>query len=144
MNSHFKGESMKTNLDSIFKTSDALEKNGVWFDVSPETGFLVKPFKATNPNIKAAMAHHYKPYARQMEMGTIAEEMVRAINVKIFVQACLVDWKGVEIDGEIVPFSKDVAVDFLMELPDLFETLLKYAQDFKTYQADVGNSSPAK
>jgi len=131
---------MKTNLDQYFKTSENFEKNGVWFDISDKIGFLLKPFKATNPRIKAAMSNHYKPYARQVEMGTLSQEKQQEIQVKIFIDVCLVDWKGVEIDDAEVECNSENALKFFLALPDLFDTLWKHAGDFTNYKEDLGNS----
>lgn len=131
---------MQTNLDKLFKTNGTLEQNGIWFDINDKTGFLVKPFKNTNPQMKAAMAALYKPHARQIEMDTLPPEKDLEIQVKLFVRACMVDWKGVEIDGKDTEYSPEIAVEFFISLPDLFSTLLSYSQDFKNYREDLGNS----
>lgn len=132
---------MKSNLDKLFKTNKDLEKSGVWFDLKEEVGFLVKPFLQSNPHIKAAFAIHYKPFARQIELDTLEAEKQREIMVKIFVQSCLVDWKGIEIEGKIEKFDKDLAIKFLTGLPELFETLMKYAQDFSNYKDELGEET---
>ncbi len=134
---------MKTNLDKLFKTNDEYEKKGVWFELEDGVGFLIRPFKLSNPNIKSAMATLYKPYARQIHMGTLDDQKVVEINVKIFVQSCLVDWKGIVIDGKETPYDKDTAVKFFLELPDLFKMLWEHCQDYKNYLDDVGNFSAA-
>ncbi len=135
-----KGKTMKTNLDKFFKTDDDLEKNGVWFNISDEIGFLLRPFKGTNPRVKAAMASHYKPYARQIEMGSMEEIKQLEIQIKLFIDVCLVDWRGVEADGKPLEFTVDNAVKFFKALPDLFNTLWKHANDFTNYKVDLGNS----
>ncbi len=131
---------MKTNLDSMFKTDERAEKEGRMFEIDAKVGFLLKPFKNTNPSVKAAVAAHYKPYARQIDLGTLDEKKALELNVKVFVQACLVDWKGVEIDGKPAVCKPEVAVPFFIALPDLFNTLWAHCQDFKNYREDVGNS----
>ncbi len=131
---------MKTNLDTIFKTNPDYEKNGVWFDINDKTGFLVRPFKQTNPRVKAALAAHYKPYARQIEMNTLDLAKQQEINIRLFLDVCLVGWKGVEIDDVDTPFSREVALPFFVSLPDLFDTLWKHANDFNNFKEDVGNS----
>lgn len=131
---------MKSNLDSLFKTDQAVEKTGVWFDISDKTGFLVRPFNANNSAIKAAHARHFKPYAHQIERGTLAIEKEREIYIKIFVGACLIDWKGIEIDGKETPFEKELAVKFLLGLPELFTALMKHAEDFSNYKIDSADS----
>lgn len=130
---------MKTNLD-IFKADKNLEQNGVWFEINDTTGFLVRRMGPNNPKIKAAMAKYFKPHARQIEMGTMDEAKGREIMAKIFVEACLVDWKGVEIDGKEVDYSPEVAINLLLETPDLHAALDKYANDFNSYRIDLGNS----
>ncbi len=130
---------MKTNLDKFYKTDENHEKNGVWFDISDDVGFLVRPFKMTNPRVKAAMATHYKPYARQVELGTLDSDKQQEINIKLFMDVSLVDWKGVEIDGKLVEFTKENGLKLFLMLPDLFEALWKHAHDFSNYKEDLGN-----
>jgi hypothetical protein len=132
---------MKTNLDTLFKTSDSMETSGIWMTISDDVGFLVKRFGGYNsPKVKAATAKYYKPYARLIENGTLAMEKEKEIMTKIFVESSLMDWKGVEIDGKLTPFSKEVAVEFLLSLPELAESLISYASDSKNYKEDLGNS----
>lgn len=132
---------MKTNLDSMFKTDDALESGGIWFDLTDTTGFLVKRFGGLNsPKVKAAMSKYFKPYARQIENGTMDLKKEKEIMYRVFVESCLVDWKGVEIDGQEVPFSTDAALKLLCRLTDLADTLVEYAQDMKNYKEELGNS----
>lgn len=132
---------MKTNLDSTFKTNSVLEKEGVDFAIDEKTSFKIRRFNAQNPRIKAAMAAHYKPYARQMEMGTLPPEKSNEITMLLFIDVCLVSWTGLEDDkGQPIEFSKEKAKELFKSLPDLFETLWKYANDFESYREDLGNS----
>ncbi len=131
---------MKTNLDKLFKTDANLEKNGVWFDISSDIGFLLRPIKTSSPTTKAAFAAHFKPYARQIELGTLDQDKQNEVHIKIFIEASLVDWKGVEIDGAFAAFTPENAMKFFKALPDLFETLWKHASDFNNYREDLGNS----
>lgn len=131
---------MKTNLDSIYKTSSTLEKDGIWFDINSHTGFLIRPFKAANPRAKGAMAKYFKPYARQIENDALDIAKTQEININLFLDVCLVDWKGVEVDGKDVPYDRDTAAKFFAALPELFDSLWKHANDFKNYREDLGNS----
>jgi regulator of PEP synthase PpsR (kinase-PPPase family) len=132
---------MKTNLDSMFKTSISLEENGTWFMISDKTGFLLKRIGGANASkMKSSFAKYYKPYAKQFENGTIDPLKEKEIMAKVFVESCLVDWKGIEIDGKETPFSKEVAVDFFKSLPDLMDTLSAQATDLNNYKEDLGNS----
>lgn len=132
---------MKTNLDKVFKNDSKSENDGIWFNVNEQTGFLVRRFGGFNsPKIKPALAKYYKPYARQVEAGTLSAEKENEIITRVFVEACLIDWRGVEIDGKETPFEKELAVKFFCSLPELAETIIGYSQDSKNYREDLGNS----
>lgn len=131
---------MKSNLDALFKTDTNLETDGVWFSISDDTKFLVRRFGGSNgERLKKAMAKHYKPYARQVENGTISTEKDQEISIKVFIETCMVDWKGVEIDGEEAPFNSSTALELFTKLPELFKTLWNYSQAVDSYREDLGN-----
>jgi hypothetical protein len=132
---------MKTNLDSLFKTSESIEQEGVWFEVATGVAFLIKRFGGYNsPKIKSALTKYYKPYARQIENGTMDQAKEKEIMVKVFVESCVLDWKGIEIDGKATPFSIAECVNVLTALPEMSDLLVQYASDYKNYKEDLGNS----
>ena len=132
---------MKSNLDKLFKNDEALEENGIWFDISDATGFLVRRFGGFNsPKIKVAMAKYYKPYARQVDAGTLDQKKEKEIMTRVFVESCIIGWRGIEIQGEEKPFDVDTAVELLSGLPELADTLIAYSSDSKNYREDLGNS----
>lgn len=132
---------MKTNIDKIFKNDETLEKSGIWFEIKSGVGFLIKRFGGMNsPAIKLELARHYKPYARQIENGTLDDAKEKEISMKVFINSCVVDWKGIEVDGSEVPFSKEKCLELFTSLPELAETLLNYATDTKNFREDLGNS----
>lgn len=136
-----KGNYMKTNLDKIYKNDASLEKEGIWFDVAKDCGFLIKRFGGFNSQaVKMELAKYYKPFAKQIENGTMDERKERELSLKVFVNSCILDWKGIEIDGAIAPFSKEACINVLLELPELTDTLIQYASDSKNYREEVGNS----
>ncbi len=137
---------MKSNLDKFFKEHEQSAKEGVDFVIqeaseeNKEISFRVRYFSDTNPRTKAAFATHYKPYARQVQMDTLDEKKDREIQVKIFIDISLVSWTGVEIDGKEAECNKENAFKLFMARPELFKALMGYAQDFKNYREDLGNS----
>lgn len=131
---------MKTNLDGIFKVDKKLEQDGVDFAIDDKISFRVRRFTNTNPQAKKVMANYYAPYARQVEMGTLDPNVANDILMKVFVDLCLVSWQGVEIDGKEVEYSKETALSLFKELPELFEKLWKYCNEFSNYRVDLGNS----
>ena len=132
---------MKTNLDKHFKTDASLERDGVDFALDDKTSFRVRRFNSQNPRVKAAMAAYYKPFARQVELGTLPQEKNDEITMKLFIDVCLASWEGVEDEqGKAIECNKENALKLFKSLPDLFESLWKYANDFVNYKEDLGNS----
>jgi hypothetical protein len=132
---------MKSNLDKFFKNSAELEENGVWFDVSDGVGFLCRRFGGYNSEkVKKSLAKHYKPYAKQIELGTFPREKQLEIMFRVFVESCVIDWKGVEIDGKQEPFSVEACVKLFCSLPDLGDTIVEHASKSDVFREDLGNS----
>lgn len=132
---------MKTNLDKHFKTDTSLEKDGVDFRLDEKTSFRVRRFNGQNPRVKAAMATYYKPYARQVEMGTLPQEKSEEITMKLFIDVCLASWEGIEDEaGKPIECNKENALKLFKSLPDLFDTLWKHANSFENYKEVLGNS----
>jgi len=129
---------MKSNLHLAFKTNTDLEKNGVWFDLG-DCRFLLKRFGGANRDLSKVMAKVFKPVAHLVEKDLLPDEVDSKLTAKAFVEACLVDWEGVEIDGEEVPFSKEKAIELMVELPDLMQTLLECSKNVENYRETLGN-----
>jgi hypothetical protein len=132
---------MKTNLDAFFKTNKDHEQKGVWFDLNDDVGFLIKRMGGKNTQaVKAASAKHYKKYARAIQNGTLPAEKEREVLVKTFVESSVMDWRGVEVEGELKEFSHENCVALFLELPDLADTLIEYASNYENFKEELGNS----
>ena len=132
---------MKTNLDTLFKTNLSYESEGVWFDINEQTSFRVRRFGGANSNkVKMALAKYHKPYAKQVDAGTLSIEKEKEIMIRTFVDSSMVEWKGVEIDGVDTQYSPEAAVKLFIGIPELFQTLFSYASDISTYKDALGNS----
>lgn len=133
---------MKSNLDKHFKQNNDLEKDGVWFEFGTGVKFLVRRFGGSNPEVKKSMTKYYKPVARLVEKNLLEPDKEKKVMAKAFIESCLINWEGVEIDGELKPYSFEAAVELFTNLPELLDTLVDCAQDsenYKEYREDVGN-----
>lgn len=136
---------MKTNLDSMFKTDAQLESDGVWFDVTKEISFKLRRMGGNNTNrAKQAFTKYCKPYVRLIENDTLPQADMHAINVKVFIDTCLVEWQGIKDEaGNEIVLTFDNALALLIRLPELFNTLSKYVNGFDSFREereDLGNS----
>lgn len=134
-------EKIETNLDSLFKTKSNLESDGVWFKVSKDTSFCLRRFGGANAHkVKLAMAKYHKPHARLIENDALPVEDTQRIMAQVVASACLVDWKGVQINGQEVPCTQENAVKLFTELPELFNALFGYISGVESFKEDLGNS----
>lgn len=133
---------MKTNLDSLFKTNSDMEKEGIWFDVSIGISFKLRRFGGSNANkVSQAMAKYHKPYAKLIDAKKLSEEETTEVMAKVFVESCLVEWKGVtDESGEEIKCNFENAVKLFKNLPELFNTLFQYCQGVESFREDLGNS----
>lgn len=140
---------MKTNLDKRYKTNEKEELEGNWFDVGDGAAFRLKRYGGANASaLVASTAKWKKPFSRQIEMKTIDPEKLKEINIRIFVETCLVDWKGIQTQqGEgdeakmvEIPFSSDNALDLFRSLPGLMDSLFVICVDDANYKGDLVNS----
>lgn len=130
---------MRSNLDSMFKMDEGLEKDGVWLEIADGVRFKVRRFGGSNPELKKAHAKYFKPVAHLSDKGLLPQEKEQEIFVKAFVHSCMIEWTGVEFDGEIKEYTPELAISLFTKLPDLFETIIEYARSRETFKEDVGN-----
>lgn len=133
---------VKSNLHDKFATSINREKEGNWFEVKEGVKFLLRRMGSANTaKMRAAHAQYYKPHARRLEVDDdFPAEKQQEIMTNIFIDVCLVDWAGVELDGKVVPCNKENARILFKDLPDLVDTLSKYATDASNFKEDLGKS----
>jgi len=129
-----------SNLDKFFKVDDKCAQDGVDFVVDDKTRFRVRHFSTQNPRVKSATAKYFKPYARQIELGTLDPKKAEEITMNLFIEVSLVSWEGVEIDGTPVECTHDNALTLFKRLPQLFDVLWKHSNDFNNYKEELGNS----
>ena len=131
---------MKTNFDSVFKTDEKKEVEGIWYELSPEAGIKVKRFGGKNSkSVQAAIAKYMKPYSSQIKRGTLPQEKHEEVMTRVFVESSMLDWKGIEIDGEVKEFNKEDALALLLHLPGLRDDLVDFASNIDAYKEDLGN-----
>lgn len=135
---------MKTNLSSLYSTDKEVEKNGKWFEIAEGVSFKMKRFGGANANkIAEVRARYFKPYVRQIKNNTLDKALQQELFVKVFVDTCMCDWKGLEDDEGVINYSRENAITLFTTTPDLFDELLDMSMEmgeFKEGNEDLGNS----
>lgn len=113
-----------------FRTDLDREVEGVWVDIGK--GAKLKIARIGNPKYKEVFSEQAKPYRRQIRSGNLSDEVAERILAKSLAETVLLDWEGLEENGEPLPYSKKAALDLL--------TNPQY-KDFRDLVAELGNEA---
>ena len=141
-----------SGLFKQFKTNASKEVEGVEIEF-PEAQndngtiptFIISRMGKANKAYSKALEAATRPYRRQVELGTLKNEIAEGLFMGVFVDTVLKGWKNVQDEnGEEITFSKEAATRLLEELPDVYERLqeeAKLAANFRDsgLEAEVKN-----
>lgn len=135
---------MKTNLHSAFGTNKESETDGVWVSITDTVEFKIRRLGGHNAKlISKRHAELFQPYAKAKENNALSEDKEEQLNIKLFVDSVIVDWKGLTgEDGKELKYDPSIAADLLVEMPDLFQLLMEESQNKSLFKSreDLGNS----
>jgi len=77
-----------------------------------------------------------KPYKRQIDNGSLADDKSRRLFSEAMAGTVLVGWEGLYMDGAEVPFSEANATDLLVSDPDCREFVSQIAGSLDRFLAD--------
>jgi len=109
-----------------FSMDTEAEIKGRWVNLDDTTSLLI----ARNNNARHRELFNIKiaPYRQAVGTGMLPEETAQRILIETMSETILLDWKGVEDEGQEVPYSKENAVMLL--------TKYKEFRDFVSGAAD--------
>jgi hypothetical protein len=130
------------DLKKDFSTNKKLEDEGVWIDIGD--GAKLKIARAGNKQANAVSKQLAKPYMAQIQYGKLSDEVATQIAVEVMAKAILLDWKGIQYDGQEMPYSTDNAIKILTELPDFRDYVSQVANERKTFQREIDEAITKK
>jgi hypothetical protein len=125
-----------SGLFKQYKTNSAKEAEGVEIEF-PEAQnddgtiptFIISRMGKSNKAYSKALEAATRPYRRQVELGTMKNEVAETLFMGVFCDTVLKGWKNVQgEDGAEIPYSKDAAISLLSELPDVYDLLQEEAK----------------
>lgn len=129
------------DLFELFSTNRESEEEGVWVELNAKTAFKVRAFNAKA--VGDLRDKLMKPYQTLVRANIpIPDEKNEEIGLKVISGAVLVDWRGVVIAGEEVPFSIDAAYDLLKKLPKLANFIASNAMETANFREEqIGSNA---
>lgn len=137
------------SLYKNFGTNKEAESKGVSieFGVNDDKSviaFIVSRSGKSNKKYAKALEAATKPYRRQIQLGTMDDELANKIYMEVFISTVLKGWENVQDEkGKSMAFTKDNAVKLFTDLPELYEELQLKAADFTTFR-DESREDDAK
>lgn len=130
------------NLYSMYATNKDLEVNGVRISLGAEgdvnaPAFILARMGGRNRAYQAALMGKMKPYKRQLDAGTLSDEIKEAVLLEVFVTKILKGWENVkDSNGNTIEFTAENAKTLFTDLPDLYADLLDFAQKAETFRVE--------
>lgn len=134
-----------SGLFKQYKTDSIKETEGVEIEF-PEAQnddgsvptFLISRMGKSNRAYSKALEAATRPYRRQVELGTMKNEVAEALFLNVFCDTVLKGWRNVmDEKGKAIGFSKDTAVELMTALPDVYERLQEEAKLAANFRESV-------
>lgn len=138
------------SLFDQFETNTDKEAEGVTVEYAPNKDgtiptFTISRMGKSNKKYSKMLDKATKPYARQLQLGTLANETADKLFMGVFVKTVLRGWNNVYgRDGKPLEFTPENAEMLLTALPDLYDDLQEKAKSAALFreeerEADAGN-----
>jgi hypothetical protein len=119
-----------------FRSNLDLESEGVWIELGE--GARIKVARMNNPRHSAALRRVTKPYRRQIEAGTLNEDISYRLIGEAMAEGILLDWEGLDEQGEPLKYSPKAARDLLVnpQLRDFRAQVESAANDAEQFRLE--------
>jgi hypothetical protein len=127
-------ENLKLNIKSV--DLDAAS-GGVWIEYDDKISFKIA--RANHPAYRSAVKHMHKQHRRQIDNGTMSEELSEKLLAELMAQHILVGWKGLKNNGKNFEYTVDNATAFLQapQYEEIRDWIMMQAQDIENYRSEV-------
>jgi hypothetical protein len=119
---------------NTLKTDTNLAEEGVWVDIDPTTRLKVARYG--NAKFRNKLRALMKPYERMIDNNTMDDGKADELLIVAVVDSVLLDWEGLERDGEALPYSKDTAKEILLDpaLRDFREIVFSVSNELELFR----------
>ena len=120
----------------MFKTDEQHEKNGIVLDYGQGGQIRIARAGGGNARYGKLLGDRMKPYRRQIENGTLDNQVAEKIMAEVYADAVVLGWENVTgADGQPLPFSREACVQLLLDLPELFRDIQEQATKVANFRA---------
>ena len=120
-------------FDQTYKLDDNKIERGVWRTLP--SGLKVKVASLRSPKYTMAITRLKKEYAKDFNIND--QDVINQITCKAMAETILLDWDGAEdLDGKELPYSKEIAAQFLLKYPVFREEVAQVSVSDNNYKPE--------
>lgn len=125
----------KMDFGRFFGTDEKREEEGAWIDFTTTLRFCLRSM--ASPTVKRAIRRTMRPIRNVINMpGIAADQAAQKAMIETVATAGLVNWQGVVVDGEEVPFSAEAARKLFERYPRALSWVWEQMQNMEAFQAE--------
>ena len=125
--------------------ADPSETEGYEFHLDGEAYVTLARAGGANVKFEKAMQRGLAPYKRAMAAGTLDEDTAVRVHQEAYADAVILGWRGIELDGESLPFTRENALRLFREFPEFWKTIRDEADKRTNFRheevAELGKAS---
>ncbi len=133
---------MPFNIDKNFIANPDKEKEGVVVQLGSDSWIRISRIGGSNKKFGKLFAEATSAY-EQIGLGNMPEEEAVEALAKCIAEAVVLDWDGIELGGEAVPYSVENVKDVCLKAPEFAGFIMDKAKDITLFQ-DEAEAQEAK
>lgn len=114
----------------ITPIDDAKQDSGVW---ATYRGVELLIARSTTARYVRELRRMQKPYQKQLAQGTHDPQRFQTDVHRAVAKCLLLDWRGLIVNGEEIPYSEDNAFQLLEQDPDAREFIAEFSTNIDNF-----------
>jgi len=123
------------SIYDYFKTSESLERSGIWIDYGPAGSILIARAGGKNQKFNQVLQRENRQNKFKIDNDLMGEEEGRELLARVFAEAVVLDWENVRDEhGREMGCTRENILKLFRDLPDLFNDLQSQAQKVANFR----------
>jgi len=118
-----------------FAVDKTKEQEGIWID--DQEGGRLKLGRLGNPRHRKAVAQKRNDYLGTKRSTVVPDDVSERISREAVAETILLDWENQTWNGEVVPYSRERALEWMTTMDDFYLMIVGLANDIENYRIDV-------
>lgn len=123
------------DLRKTFGTDPTIETEGIEVHLGGDAYLTLARAGGGNLRYENAMKKHFSPHKRALSSNTLDEKTAIDILQAVYAESVVIGWRGIEVDGEELPYSAANVRRVMTEFPEIWRIVQEEAGKFSNFRA---------